>query len=201
MRVQQRKTFAPWITEQTKELIKQRDIWKQRAKDLAKLSSIANPEQIQAWGEYKRYRNQVNNRKKNEEKMYKTEKMSENSDSPDILWKNAKLFMGWKSSGTPHQLLVDNQLVTSAKKIAKLVNIFFIDKVQKIRSQMKNANFSLVKVREIMGNKTCKLRLKHVSELKVKKILNSLSNSRSTGLDELDNFWLLTSLPGLCITL
>ena len=54
VRVQQRKTFSPWITEQTKELIKQRDIWKQRAKDLAKLSLISSPEQVHAWGEYKK---------------------------------------------------------------------------------------------------------------------------------------------------
>ena len=126
-------------------------------------------------GEYKKYRNQVNNREKNEERLYKTEKISENSDSPEILWKNAKLFMGWKSSGSPHQLLVDNKLVTSAKEIAKLINNFFIDKVQKIRSGMENAPFSLSKVKEIMQNKTCKLRLKLVSVLKVKKILNSLS--------------------------
>ena len=39
-----------------------------------------------------------------------------------------------------------------------------------------------------MQNKNCRLPLKHVSELKVKKTLKSLSNSRSTGLDELDNF-------------
>ena len=83
--------------------------------------------------------------------------------------------MGWKSSGSPHQLLVDNKLITSAKEIAKLINNFFIDKVQKIRIGMENASFSLSKVKEIMQNKTCKLRLKLVSVLKVKKILNSLS--------------------------
>jgi hypothetical protein len=48
VRVQQRKSFAPWITSETKELIKQREIWKQRAKDLALLSLVASPEQIHA---------------------------------------------------------------------------------------------------------------------------------------------------------
>ena len=91
VRVQQRKQFAPWLTDKTKELIKQRDTWKQRAKDLAKLSSEATPEQVQAWREYKKYRNQINNRKKNEEKEYKTGKMSENADSPEIVWENAKI--------------------------------------------------------------------------------------------------------------
>ena len=39
-----------------------------------------------------------------------------------------------------------------------------------------------------MLNKTCKLNFKNVTVLKVKKLLKSLSNSRSTGVDELDNF-------------
>ena len=68
------------------------------------------------------------------------------------------------------------------------MNEFFIGKVQKIRSAMQNSVFSLAKVHDIMENKTCKLKLQHVSEAKVKKVLRSLSNSRSTGLDELDNF-------------
>ena len=79
-------------------LMKQRDIWKQSAKDIAKLSPVPCPEQIQAWGEYKKYITQVNNRKKTEGKMYKSGKMAENSDSPEIVWENEKLFMGWKTN-------------------------------------------------------------------------------------------------------
>ena len=110
--------------------MKQRDIWKQRAKDLAILNPIASPEQIEAWGQYKKFRNQINNRKKGEESRYKSGKMAENLDLPEIVWKNAKAFMGWKSSGTPHQIKVNNQLVTSAKRIAQLMNEYVIEKVQ-----------------------------------------------------------------------
>ena len=39
-----------------------------------------------------------------------------------------------------------------------------------------------------MVNKTCSLKLRHVSLTKVTKTLKSLSNSRSTGIDELDNY-------------
>ena len=168
--------------------MKQRDVWKQRAKDLSLLSPAACPEQVEAWTEYKYYRNMINNRKKTEEKTYKSEKMAETADSPDIVWKNAKAFMGWKSTGTPHQIKVDNQLVTSAKKIAHFMNVFFLDKVQKIRAGMVYAAFTVRKVHDIMQNKTCKLNLSHASVLKIKKILKGLSNSRSTGVDELDNF-------------
>ena len=177
-----------FCTLQTKELIKQRDIWKERAKDLAKISPEASPEQVQAWSEYKKYRNRINNRKKNEEKSYKAGKLAENAESPEIVWKNAKMFMGWKNSGTPHQIKVENKLVTSAKEIAEIMNTFFVGKVQNIRAGMKKTVFSVDKICEIMHLKTCKLRLKHTTEAKVKKILNSLSNSRSTGMDELDNF-------------
>ena len=116
--------------------MKQRDLWKQRAKDLAILSPLACPVQIEAWNQYKLFRNQVNNRKKYEEQHFKTAKMTEVADSPELVWKSAKSFMGWKTQGTPNQVKVGNQLVTSAKLIAKAMNEFFINKVETIRAGM-----------------------------------------------------------------
>ena len=188
VRVQQHKNFAPWLTNETKELMIQRDSWKERAKNLAILSSVVGPDQIAAWGEYKKCRNKINNRKKKEEINYKSGKMAETYDSPDLVWKTAKSFMGWKSTGTPTQLKVDNQLITSAKKIAQLMNEYFLNKVDRIRAGMPAAAFDTSKIRDFMLNKTCKLSFKNVTVLKVKKLLKSLSNSRSTGVDELDNF-------------
>ena len=188
MRVQQRKYFAPWISEETKKLIIERDLWKQKAKDLALVSPEADQNQIEAWTQYKHFRNKINNRKKNEEKFYKSEKITEVADKPDIVWKTAKTFMGWKSQGTPNQLKVENQLITSAKKIAQCMNEFFINKVLTIRAGMATVPFILNKVHDIMVNKGCKMKMNHVNLLKVKKVLKSLSNSRSTGIDELDNF-------------
>ena len=106
VRVQQRKTFSPWITEETKEIMKQRDLRKQRAKDLAILYPLACPVQIEAWNQYKLFRNQVNNRKKYEEQHFKTAKMTEVADSPELVWKSAKSFMGCKTQGTPNQVKV-----------------------------------------------------------------------------------------------
>ena len=64
--------------------MKQRDLWKQRAKDLALISQNqeASPEQVEAWAEYKKFRNKINNRKKNEEHVYKSMKITENLESP-----------------------------------------------------------------------------------------------------------------------
>ena len=84
-RIQQRKTFCPWLTAETKDIMKQRDSWKQSAKDLALLSQAACPAQIHAWNQYKKLRNQVNNRKKSEENNYKSNRISEVADSPDLV--------------------------------------------------------------------------------------------------------------------
>ena len=74
-------------------------------------------------------------------------------------------------------VLSSSVAITSAKKIAQLMNEFFIGKVQQIRKGMKNSRFSLTKVEEVMHNKTCKLKLKYVSESKVKNVLNKLGQS------------------------
>ena len=114
--------------------------------------------------------------------------MAEVSDRPELVWKSAKSFMGWKSNGTPTQLKVGHELVTSAKKIAQHMNEFFLNKVETIRAGMASVRFNLNKVQDIMVGKTCSLHLNRVSLSKVKKTLKSLSNSRSTGIDELDNY-------------
>ena len=51
VRVQQRKCFAPWISMETKELITQRDLWKQKAKDLALVCAVADQSQVDAWNQ------------------------------------------------------------------------------------------------------------------------------------------------------
>ena len=65
---------------------------------------------------------------------------------------------------------------------------------------MTSVAFNMSKVHDIMLNKNCKMKLKHVSVLKVKKVLKSLSNSRSTGIDELDNFSVKLAAEFYCPT-
>ena len=96
--------------------------------------------------------------------------------------------MGWKHQGTPTQINIGNKLVTSAKLIAQAMNEFFLNKVQTIRAGMQSVACNMYKVHGIMSNKRCKMKINHVTVSKVKKMLKSLSNSRSTGIDELDNF-------------
>ena len=55
---QARKKYVPWLTEATKELMEERDAWKTKAKELAAANpGHATQEQQEAWGKYKKLRN------------------------------------------------------------------------------------------------------------------------------------------------
>ena len=142
-----------------------------------------------AWAEFKKLRNKVNNRRKFEEKNFKKEKVNNSLHSPTETWKTAKSFMDWESSsGPPSQLSVNGKLVTKASEIATEMNNFFMEKVRLIREGISFIPNRFIKCLEIMQNKTCKLSMKHVSISKVNKLLKKLKNSKSTSIDELDNF-------------
>ena len=126
VKFQQRQNFKPWITEETKSLMATRDHWKHRAKNLPN----GSPTQVYAWSQFKEFRNKVNNKKKFEENIFKAENMMKNIDSPTLMWKSAKSFMGWTSHGSPQQLQVGNKLMTSARDIAHSMNDYFITKVK-----------------------------------------------------------------------
>ena len=184
---QERKNHRPWLTEVTKEMIKTRNELKKEAFEHA---ASGNTEAAAlAWNKFKKIRNKVNNRTKHEEKTYKSEKISQNLDSPASTWRLAKTFMGWKhSGGPPHQLRLNSKLISKAAIIASEMNKFFIQKVTLIRSGIVLLRNQFTKCKEIMLNKNCKLSIRHISVKKVNKLLKSLKNSKSTSIDELDNY-------------
>ena len=184
---QKRKHFSPWLTKETQELMKSRDQLKKSAEELSTAGDTAAA--TEAWEAFKKVRNTVNNRKKYEEKNFKSEKVASSLDSPANTWNAAKSFMDWEQSGgPPQQLSVGNNLITKASLIAAEMNEFFINKVKQIRDGIVYLPNAFLKCREIMRGKTCRLPLGHVSLAKVNKLLKNLKNSRSTSVDELDNF-------------
>jgi hypothetical protein len=91
---QQRKSFKPWLTQETKEMMDQRDQLKKKAKYLALrdlgAGTEASEEQKTAWADFKKLRNKVTNKKNHDEKSFKSSKISEDLNSPETIWKTAK---------------------------------------------------------------------------------------------------------------
>ena len=188
---QQRKFFSPWITEETKVLMKQRDELKLIAKNLAMRDQVmgtTSEDQKSAWTQFKQLRNRINNEKKNEELKYKSSKVLENLDTPAKTWSTAKNLMEWKTTGTPKQLEINSCLVTKASQVAKHMNEFFINKVENIRKNLDRVQENLTACLNIMRTKTCTLSLEHVTVKKIKTLLKELKSSKSTSVDELDNY-------------
>ena len=79
--------------------------------------------------------------------------MSKNLGNPSSMWNTSKQFVNWKSPGSPSQLEVNNELVTSASKIAEYMNNFFIDKVTEIISKRRNVSPNLNHCTTAMENR------------------------------------------------
>ena len=145
---QQRKHYAPWITKDTIEKMKIRDKYKEEAKEMAlNDGNIVSAAQLELWSKYRKLRNSLNNKMKNEEKSFKRKKLNECRDSSSSTWNLAKTFMGWKGAGPPTQLeVVDGtniHLVTKAFEIAHVMNSHFIDKVKRIKQSLVNLPLDL----------------------------------------------------------
>ena len=96
-----------------------------------------------------------------------------------------KNFMNWKRTGTPSQIVMNNVLYLKAKQVAEIMNEFFVEKVKKLKQKFGD-NFE--HSYKAMGNKNCKLDMKHVTEKKILKVLKNLKPSKSVGVDELDSY-------------
>ena len=119
----------PWLTSETKDLMKKRDKLKKAAIDIAKQNPGAPCVELSdAWNQYKQIRNKINNKKRSEERKFKENKISEGIDSTEKTWGTAKQFMGWKTRGSPHQLGINGQLITKSLLIAKHMNEFLFGK-------------------------------------------------------------------------
>ena len=96
--------------------------------------------------------------------------------------------MNWKSTGTPSQIVKDNILYKKAKKVAEIMNDFFVSKIQKLKAKFRDVPANLEHCSKAMNGKRCKLNMKHVTQRKILKILKNLKSSKSVGVDELDSY-------------
>ena len=187
---QLRKNYSPWISEETLALMKQRDNAKNVAANLVQDGRDA----ADAWKIFKKLRNQVNNKRKQEEKNYKKSLIEKSLCSTTSTWKTAKMLMDWNDEcGPPEQLSVNGLLVTKSYDIAKIMNSYFVKKVQKIHESINHVQNEFQSCLKIMSNKSCNLSMQFASVSKVNKLLKSLKNSKSSAVDGLDNFCLKIS--------
>ena len=127
---QVRNNYAPWLSNETKDMIKERD----------KLRKEAIDENCNVRYElYKGLRNQIKSKlEKDQLEHYKT-KFYQDNPSTASLWKNANDFLNTSNksfSNTPKIIVHNGKTYTKPRDIANAINETFLRKVQDLRGQV-----------------------------------------------------------------
>ena len=176
--IQIRKNYNPWLSEDTKNMMIERDRLYQRAAE----SKLARD-----WKNFKVMRNKVIKRQRTEEFMGQKARLDQSCMDSSQTWKQVKNILNWEGASSPNQLFHDGTLYTKSQDIATAQNQFFLDKVKSIKNNLPSPSIDpLGKLKELMINRKCVFSLKPVHPDTVEKIIDGLSNSSSFGLDCID---------------
>lgn len=120
----------------------------------------------------------------NEDVIRNNEKKIANSDNIcKTTWSLINSVRTEQANSDPIALEIQGKLCNDEKLIAEEFNNYFLGVPDKIARELPNVSFDLVKIRRI-GNS---LFMKSTNEAEVLKVINSLSNKNSSGLDEMSN--------------
>ena len=184
-----RKHYVPYLSEETKLLMEERDALKNEATE--------NGDEV-LHEEFKSKRNLVKEESKKDQMNYNKKEFEESRSSSDI-WKSAYKVLGMTNSKSPTQLNDAGDIINSPKKMADKFNETFLKKVKNIRER---ANQNPVKINPIQRllswlslreSPLPNFKIQTVSKLKLRKIMKKMKGGRSHGLDFIDSYSLKIS--------
>ena len=117
------------------------------------------------WREFRKIRNQVTAKSRNDRRIWETEKLDLDKNNPSGIWKTVKCWLGWGTSGTPSQIFWIGRVVSSPSGLAGAMNSFFLDKIKSLRRNIPlPTGDPASKLREAMANIQCQFSIKYVKE-------------------------------------
>ena len=177
---QTRTKFAPWLSDTTKQLMRERDL----AQIQASCSRNEND-----WENYRVLRNKVTKILKTEKKAWQKNKLEACNNDSGKLWANVKGWLNWSTSSSPSKLFHEGRIETSPIAIASIMNNFYIEKVQTIRENLPEARIDpLHELRKQMRDSNKQFSIKPVHPDLILKILTGLRNSKAAGVDHMDTY-------------
>ena len=186
---QLRAKYAAWARKETKSKILDRDT----AKQIATENGVEED-----WDRYKRLRNEVTHRLKEDKISWQEKKLLSCQESKDTgkLWKSVLGWLNWSSTSSPTKLLHQGNLETSPGKLADIQNNYYIEKVRTIRRNMQDKGRDPLEVlrMRLVGNSTT-FSWKPISPDQVDRIIRELKNSKASGIDNIDTYILKITRP------
>ena len=189
--------YAAWLSDGTKDMIKQRNL----AQQVAAASGQASD-----WGNYKQLRNEVKKLVKKEKNTWQKNKLDQCEKDSDTskLWKNILGWLNWSSTSSPTKLASNGGIETSPSRMAEIQNRYYINKVSEIRRNLSgDQRDPLSTLRHLMhGRMTSTFNLNPITPDQVDKIIISHKNSKSSGIDNIDTYILKLAhsqiVPAVC---
>lgn len=197
-----RAVTAPWLDKELKGYIKERE----QAKQIALSSGIKSD-----WQVYCKLRNFVTKLNKRKKKQYYDNIIHETKHDSKRLWSILNHLVKGKTKSTPSYLETEGGFLTKSKDIANHLNNYFINKIDKLKSTVRNNNsdLSVSLINQIMESKECEFKFKNVTVSKVELMLMTGKN-KPPGVDFLDGRLLkpivaivvpvITHIVNLCFT-
>ena len=175
---QTRTNFAPWLSNPTKQLMKDRD--------QAQRKAVATRSE-QDWKVFRKLRNQVTSKLRVEKVTWQRNKLVSCKGNPSEQWKQVLGWFRWNTAASPSQLYHEGRIINKPREVADCQNNFFFQKVSKICNSLPPPSADpMAKLKSIMKGRTCSFSLSSVHPDTVEQILSNLKNSRACGLDGID---------------
>ena len=177
-KIQIRKNYAPWITEECKVNMDSRDHAQKKAIDSGATTD---------WSNYKRIRNDVTKQVKQAKVVWQRNKMETSEGNPSKVWSNVLSWLNWSSTNSPSNLYNGTRIENSPIKLANIMNEYYIKKISDIRTALATTNIDPLGVlKKMMNGCSTKFQLQPVHPELVDKIIRNLKNSKSCGLHHVD---------------
>ena len=184
--VQPRKNFKEWMNDDTRNIIKERDT----AREKARLSQLDAD-----WNNFKVIRNRCTLAIRNRKKKHLAEiylEIEKNNDSKS-LYSKTKSHLGWKSGGPPQSFLIEGKKVSAPQEMAQEQLKFFNNKIDKLISELPPRTedpLTILKHRmSKLGSPANRkiLTFKTINEIDTLRLINKLGNSTAFGADLIDS--------------
>ena len=169
-----RSEYAPWITNNIREVMTQRDFLKKKA---VKTGSK------QFHDAYKRTRNDLNRLIKNTKATYFRNTLNGCEKNPKEMWKTINKLAGKKSKTTLiSEIRHDNQNVTKPEEIANSLNAHFNEVASNLAKDIPQSSKT---AESYLTSSNARFNIQNVSLTKVFKLLSTIKTSKSAGHDRI----------------
>ena len=188
---QSRKNYVPYLSDEIKILMSERDALKEEA------TKHGDSELMR---EYRIKRNEVKERLPKEKKEYYAKKLHDEKLTVKKTWQIAYDLLGRNSNKAPSKIVVDNEVITNPKALANAFNKIFKNKVEKLREKTDiepkvDPVERLEKMLDDRQEPVPAFQLKTINIQKLRKIMKKVKSSRSHGKDFIDSSSLKLAFP------